>query len=165
MAGYTIMFSDKHEMAIAIVGTTWCVGPEQVKEFREFMEKKLGLKMPPNGQLFKYDDPDFKPILYLYDSTQCIHLDDGWCLIHDLRPVVCRSYPFRMAIRGEGNMVYEVAPECATVKQWPAKRTMAERYDEMDAAELIGGHLQRFYKSPQPRWRYLKDRWTQIGKG
>lgn len=122
------------------------------------IKPNLGLGVSP-------DDPDFKTVLYLYDSTQCIHLDDGWCLIHDLRPVVCRSYPFRMALRGEGNMVYEVAPECTTVKHWPAKRTMAERYDEMDAAELIGEHLQRFYKSPQPRWRYKEGRWTQIGKG
>lgn len=63
MAGYTVMFSDEHQMAMAIVGTTWCVGPEQVNEFRDFLEKKLGLKMPPNGQLFKYDDPDYKPLI------------------------------------------------------------------------------------------------------
>jgi len=114
----------------------------------------LGLGVVP-------DDPDFKSVLYLYDSSTCIHLDDGWYLIHDQRPVVCRSYPFRMAIKGEGNMIYEVAPECATTKSWPVKQTIAERYDEMAIAE----HLHRFYKSDLSKWRYQKDRWVQIGKG
>jgi hypothetical protein len=70
-----------------------------------------------------------------------------------------------MAIKGDGNTIYEVAPECATIKSWPVKQTVAERYEEMDAAELIGEHLHRFYKSDEPKWRYHKDRWTQIGKG
>ncbi len=122
------------------------------------IKPNLGLGASP-------DDPDFKTVLYLYDSSACIHLDDGWCLIHDLRPVVCMSYPFRMAIKGKGNMIYEVAPECTTIKLWPVKQTIAERYDEMDAAELIGDHLHRFYKSDQLKWRHQKGRWDQIGKG
>lgn len=111
------------------------------------------------------DHPDFKVILYLYDSGVCIHLDDKWCLIHDQRPVVCRSYPFRMAVKGEEETFYEVAPECTTIKLWPFKQTMSDRFDEMDAAELIGEHLQRFYRSDKPRWRHREGNWTRIGKG
>lgn len=125
---------------------------------KDSVKPNLGLGGTP-------DDPDFKTVLYIYDSKACIHLDDDWCLIHDQRPVVCRSYPFRMAIKGESEMVYEVAPECATINSWPVKQTIAERYEEMDAAELIGEHLNRFYTSDEPRWRYEKDHWTQIGKG
>ncbi len=125
---------------------------------KDAIKPNLGLGGTP-------DDPDFKTVLYLYDSTTCIHLNDDWCLIHDQRPVVCRSYPFRMAIKGEGNMLYEVAPECATIQSWPVKQTIVERYDEMDASELIGDHLHRFYKSDQTKWRHQKGRWEQIGKG
>ena len=63
--------------------------------------------------------------MYLYDSSACIHLTDDWCLIHDQQPIVCRSYPFRMAIKGEDKMIYELAPECATVTSWPVKQTLA----------------------------------------
>ena len=111
------------------------------------------------------EDPDFKIILYLYDSKGCIHLEDDWCLIHDQRPVICMSYPFRISVQGRDRRVYEVAPECTAIKLWPDKTSIKERYNEMDAAELIGDHLQRFYKSDLPKWRYQKDHWTQIGKG
>lgn len=57
------MFSDEHEMAVAIIGTTWFVGPEHVNEFRDFLEKKLGLKMPPEGQLYKLEDPNYQPLI------------------------------------------------------------------------------------------------------
>ena len=111
------------------------------------------------------DDPDFKTVLYLYDSPGCAHLEDAWCAIHDERPIVCRSYPFRMTIQGNGKKVYELAPECTAIKSWPPKSTISERYEEMDAAELIGDHLHRFYKSDLPKWKYDKDHWVRIGKG
>ncbi len=111
------------------------------------------------------EDPDFKIVLHLYDSQGCVHLDDDWCAIHDERPIVCRSYPFRMSIQGIERKVFEVAPECSAIKFWPTKSNISERYDEMDAAELIGDHLHRFYKSDLPKWRYDKDHWVRIGKG
>jgi Fe-S-cluster containining protein len=124
----------------------------------EHVKPSLGLGGTP-------EDPDFKVILYLYDSEGCVHLDDDSCLIHDQRPVICKSYPFRMSIKGTDRRVYEVAPECTAIKLWPTESTVAEHYEEMDAAELIGDHLQRFYRSDLPKWRYEKDRWVEIGKG
>ena len=124
----------------------------------ENIKPNLGLGDTP-------DDPDFKTVLYLYDSQACAHLDNKWCLIHEERPIVCRSYPFRMTIQGANKKVYEVAPECTTIQSWPPKSTLSERYEEMDAAELIGDHLHRFYKSELPKWKYDKDKWVRIGKG
>ncbi len=124
----------------------------------ENIKPNLGLGGTP-------EDPDFRTVLFLYDSPGCVHLATDWCLIHDMRPVVCRSYPFRMSIRGKNQRVFEVAPECTAIHSWPAKQTITERYEEMDAAELIGDHLHRFYKSDKPKWKYDKDHWTPIGKG
>jgi Fe-S-cluster containining protein len=125
---------------------------------KDSIKPNLGLGDTP-------EDPDFKTILYLYDSQECVHLDNDWCLIHDMRPIVCRSYPFRMSIQGTGRKIYEVAPECTSIKSWPDQSTVSERYEEMDAAELIGDHLHRFYKSDLPKWKYDKDHWAPIGKG
>lgn len=125
---------------------------------KEDLIPNLGLGVTPQCS-------DFKIFLYLYDSVDCVHLASELCKIHDERPIVCRSYPFRMSIKGTSKKVYEVAPECTTIKLWPARSTITERYDEMDAVELIGDHLHRFYKSDLPKWKYYKDRWTRIGKG
>ncbi len=123
-------------------------------------------KIKPNLGLGEFpEDPEFKTVLYLYDSPGCVHLDGDWCIIHDERPIVCRSYPFRVSIQGTSKRVYEVAPECSAIKLWPPKSTTSERYTEMNAAELIGDHLERFYKSPLPKWKYVDDKWTRIGKG
>lgn len=70
-----------------------------------------------------------------------------------------------MTIRGKERKAYEVAPECTTIKSWPAKSTVSVRYEEMNAAELIGDHLHMFYKSDLPKWKYDNDQWTPIGKG
>lgn len=111
------------------------------------------------------EDDGFRVILYLYDGDGCIHLDDDWCLIHDQRPVICRSYPFRMSVRGKENRFYELAPECSAIQQWPPTASISERFDEMDAAEFIGEHLMKFYSSDEPKWRFREGVWAVIGKG
>ena len=109
------------------------------------------------------DQSKFKIILYTYDAPGCIHLDGNLCVIHDQRPLVCRSYPFR--ISGEGkNKIYIVAPECNVIQSWPKKKTIEIRYQEMDAADLIGDHLSRFYKATETKWRFYKNKgWSRIG--
>ena len=119
--------------------------------------------IPSLGLGEKPSDPKFKTILYTYNASGCLHLQDKQCTIYLQRPLVCRSYPFRVEKRGDKN-VFIVAPECTAVQEWPSKTTINERYLEMDAAELIGDHLSRFYKATEPRWRYKQDNgWTLIG--
>ncbi len=116
----------------------------------------------PNLGLGEFpDDPGFRTVLYLYDNLGCVHLDGDLCLIHDDRPIVCRSYPFRVSFKVSGKRVYEVAPECTSITSWPDKSTTDERYVEMDAAELIGDHLSRFYRSDLPKWKY-RDGWVSL---
>ena len=110
------------------------------------------------------DDPKFKTILYTYNASGCTYLTEKQCTIHHQRPLICRSYPFRVKRQGNKN-IYVTAPECTAVKDWPPKKTIQQRYIEMDAAELIGDHLSRFYKATEPRWRYKQDTgWAIIGR-
>ena len=109
-------------------------------------------------------DPKFKIILYTYNASGCKHLTEKHCTIHNQRPLVCKSYPFRVKRQGEKN-IYVIAPECTVAQDWPETKTINQRYAEMDAAELIGDHLSRFYKATEPRWRYKQDEgWKLIGR-
>lgn len=116
----------------------------------------LGLGIHP-------DDLNFKTILYTYNTSGCAHLIENKCNIYSHRPLICRSYPFRVTRQGNEN-VYVIAPECTVVQDWPKKKTIEQRYIEMDAAEIIGEHLSRFYKATEPRWRYMQRKgWNLIG--
>jgi Fe-S-cluster containining protein len=109
------------------------------------------------------EKPGFKIILYTYVKPGCIYLQETGCTIYDQRPLICKSYPFRITKR-ENETVYVVAPECTVIQEWPEKKTIEQRYIEMDAAELIGDHLSRFYKASEPRWRYKSEKgWNRIG--
>ena len=142
------------------------------------MEELIGISLFPwEKQLFpetdiipslglgeQPDDPKFKIILYTYNASGCTHLTENQCKIHDQRPLVCRSYPFRVKKQGD-RTIYITAPECTAVQDWPQKKTIQQRYIEMDAAELIGDHLSRFYKATELRWRYKQgEGWTLIGR-
>jgi Fe-S-cluster containining protein len=122
----------------------------------EHINPSLGLGTNP-------ETLDFKVILYTYDSHGCRHHRDNQCNIYTTRPLICRSYPFRVKRQDDKNF-YIVAPECTVVQSWPQKKPIDQRYTEMDAAELIGDHLSRFYKADEPRWRYkLGNGWTRMG--
>ena len=122
----------------------------------EDIKPSLGLGENP-------EHPDFKTILYTYDKPGCIHLQENNCKIYTQRPLVCRSYPFRVT-KNNDETIFIVAPECTEIADWPKKKTITERYVEMDAAELIGDHLSRFYKASEPKWRYSKNKgWSRIG--
>ena len=123
----------------------------------ENIQPSLGLGETP-------DSPEFKTILHTYHSQTCTHLQDKECTIYQQRPLVCRSYPFRVTHQGD-ETIYLVAPECTTIQGWPEKNTVDVHYKEMDAAELIGDHLSRFYKADEPKWRYsIEHGWTRIGR-
>ncbi len=110
------------------------------------------------------DHPKFKTILYTYNASGCIYLEEKTCNLYNQRPLICRSYPFRLTRQGDKN-VYVIAPECTAAQDWPEKKTIEQRYIEMDAAELIGDHLSRFYKATEPRWRYKQEKgWNLIGR-
>jgi Fe-S-cluster containining protein len=125
-----------------------------------FPEKQI---RPCLGLGTKPGHSDFKVLLYTYEEKTCYHLKDNICSIYVVRPLVCKSYPFRIKRQG-GKNIYVVAPECSTIKNWPNKKTTHHHFDEMDAAELIGDYLNRFYKANESRWRFILGKgWIRIG--
>ena len=60
MAGYIVMFDEKNKMAIGLVGVIWAVGPNRFDELHDLVEKRTATKVPGNGQIIKYDDPDWQ---------------------------------------------------------------------------------------------------------
>ena len=146
-----IMLEEEEWKGISIFPWETHLFPEQD------LKPSLGLGQTP-------EDPQFKIILYTYTAQECLHLDENLCSIHAKRPLVCRSYPFRVTHQGD-KTIYIVAPECRSIKEWPDKTTTQIRYEEMDAAELIGDHLSRFYKASEPKWHYEPpDGWARIVK-
>ncbi len=132
--------------------------PWEVQLFpEEDITPSLGLGSHP-------DDPKFKTILYTYHTSGCIHLKEKKCFIHSQRPLICRSYPFRITKQG-AKKIYIIAPECTASQDWPERKTIEQRYVEMDAAELIGDHLSRFYKANESKWRFKQGvGWNLIGR-
>jgi Fe-S-cluster containining protein len=111
--------------------------------------------------------PDFTVLTYQYIGDSCIHLDNNRCMIHESRPQVCRSYPFRFSVKGRENPYYSVAPECTVIEEsgiLESGNASITENNEMVAAREIGYRLISFYETPQKGekiWRYnqMKNAW------
>jgi len=124
---------------------------------REMVEPSLGLGEKPGCE-------GFKVFLYLYRGPGCIHFQGERCAIHDQRPLVCRSYPFR-ARKAGGKTVFVTSPECRALEGWPKSLTLDTRFEELDAAELVADLLSRFYKGDEAKWwRNERGEWVRIGR-
>ena len=96
------------------------------------------------------EDDGFRVILYRYVGAVCEKLRDNRCTIHETRPLVCRSYPFRYMKKGY-TMAFEAAPECRAID--PEATTWSSRkFPELYAAEEIGMQLELFYKRGDSKW-------------
>ena len=57
----------------------------------------------------------FEPYVYRMKKTakrKCLFLDDKLCSIYDLRPLVCRFYPFELKDSEKGKCVFIGSHEC-----------------------------------------------------
>ncbi len=57
----------------------------------------------------------FEPYVYSIKKTakgKCLFLDNNLCSIYDLRPLVCRFYPFELKDSGKGKYVFMGSHEC-----------------------------------------------------
>ena len=72
------------------------------KRFDEFVDKVEG----------------FQPYVYRMKKTEsgkCLFLDGNLCSIYDLRPLVCRFYPFELEGSGKGKYVFIPSHECPCI--------------------------------------------------
>jgi hypothetical protein len=104
----------------------------------------------------------FRVFLYKYVDPVCEKLRGDECSIHDSRPLVCRSYPFRYFKVGKDKAIYEAAPECKAVQMNDPKNRWG-KFPELYSAEEIGYHLIQFYSRKEPKWRYDDSgRWRPL---
>jgi len=105
--------------------------------------------------------PRFRIFLYRYVDPVCEKLREDRCRIHETRPLVCRSYPFRYTEVGTDRVIYEAAPECKSIRAANPKGAWA-KFPELYCSEEIGYHLKQFHLMKEPKWRYdhLSEAWT-----
>jgi Fe-S-cluster containining protein len=62
---------------------------------------------------------EIKPYIYqIKKSTKgkCFFLDNNQCTIYNLRPLICRFYPFELKFsKGQGSYVFDFTFECPTI--------------------------------------------------
>jgi Fe-S-cluster containining protein len=75
------------------------------KIVKEFAEEKRGSE----------------PYVYLMkkDHGKCFFLRDGSCQIYNIRPLVCRFYPFRLEALGEERYAFHFTEECPGIGKGP----------------------------------------------
>jgi hypothetical protein len=121
--------------------------------------------LPHLGYGMDPEDSGFRVFLYRYVDPVCEKLVGGRCSIHETRPLVCRSYPFRYVKRGEGGSFYEAAPECRAIDP-DVGPGQAKVFSELYAAEEIGMHLEDFYRKER-KWEYddISGTWIPLKMG
>jgi len=64
----------------------------------------------------------FKPYAYLMKKTKegkCIFLKDNLCTIYEIRPLICRFYPFQLENKGNNKFAFTYTNECSGIGKGP----------------------------------------------
>jgi Fe-S-cluster containining protein len=64
----------------------------------------------------------FEPYVYQMKKTaegSCVFLRDGSCSIYEVRPLICRFYPFQLQNRGNSRYVFSYTEECPGIGNGP----------------------------------------------
>lgn len=70
----------------------------------------------------------------------CIFLRDNECSIYDVRPLICRFFPFHLQDQGNDRYVFKYTAECPGLGQGPPlkRRFFDELFAEFTASLLTG---------------------------
>ena len=83
------------------------------------------------------DTPGFRIISYQMTEMVCPHLDEGSCGIWQIRPVVCRSYPYMPVITQGGYVTREASLECTFLMMEAARRHGVFELDDGSLGEEL----------------------------
>ena len=64
----------------------------------------------------------FEPYVYQMKKTaegSCVFLRDDSCSIYEVRPLICRFYPFQLQYRGNSRYVFGYTEECPGIGKGP----------------------------------------------
>jgi Fe-S-cluster containining protein len=63
-----------------------------------------------------------EPYVYLMGKTfdgKCVFLEDNLCVVYEMRPLICRFYPFKLDNAGNRNYVFTYTEECPGIGSGP----------------------------------------------
>jgi len=63
-----------------------------------------------------------EPYVYLMRKTfdgKCVFLKDNLCAVYEMRPLICRFYPFNLDNLGNHNYVFSYTEECPDIGSGP----------------------------------------------
>ncbi len=99
-------------------------------EFREKIEKQLGVKLRPRGNEFVFDmEFDGDKLIF------CPAASEHGCTLGALKPFDCMIWPFRVNSLGDMRVI-TVSPVCESVSSLPLK-TLSEFVRADDFAETL----------------------------
>jgi Fe-S-cluster containining protein len=61
---------------------------------------------------------EFEPYCFRMKKTKdkkCVFLQGSLCTIYELRPLVCRFYPFELKNAGDGRHIFDYTSECPAI--------------------------------------------------
>jgi len=74
----------------------------------------------------------FEPYIYQMRKTEdgnCVFLKDNSCSIYQIRPLICRFYPFQLKNLGNNRCAFAYTEECPGIGEGPLlKRDFFERF-------------------------------------
>lgn len=98
------------------------------KGIDEFAERKEGVE----------------PYVYVMRKTfdgKCVFLKDNLCTIYEMRPLICKFYPFKLDNLGNHKYVFNYTPECPSIGSGP--KLKRKFYDTL-FAEFVASMRQNY---------------------
>ena len=75
----------------------------------------------------------FEPYIYEMKKTEpdgkCFFLKDNRCTIYEIRPIICRFYPFELKNLGNKSYLFSYTPKCPGIGKGP--RIEKEFFDQL----------------------------------
>ena len=83
------------------------------------------------------------------NGGKCIFLRDNLCSIYDIRPIICRFYPFKLEDLGKNRYVFSYTDECPGIGKGPQLKR--EFFEELFTKLLkaMSENKDNFDKSPE----------------
>jgi Fe-S-cluster containining protein len=92
---------------------------------------RISQKTSKTPDEFAEEVEGFEPYVYRMKKTsdgRCVFLKNNLCSIYEIRPLICRFYPFQLRSIGANKYVFECTDECPGIGKGPKlKREFFEK--------------------------------------
>ena len=85
--------------------------------------EKIAKETVQDIQAFAKEVYGFEPYRYEMEKTKtegkCLFLEDNQCTIYEIRPIICRFYPFELKNLGKDNFLFSYTTKCTGIGKGP----------------------------------------------